>query len=293
MSTSIEADSPPLPTPRTNKAVVAVLSASIVVLAIVTGILAARTLETRYERDVSRMVFNDNVELLNELRSQSGAQGDSLARLRATTAIPAANTPYIVVSIEDHRLWYRQGDSVLFTAPVATGTGVVLEKTGADAHWRFETPRGRLSVISKEIDPTWVAPDWHYVEQAQRLGLGVVRLQRGERIPLPDGSAIAVVGSDVVKRSRDGRLQPLEAGEDKELVVGGNVVIPPFGTNQRKFKGVLGTRRLNIGDGYALHGTNKPETVGQSVSHGCVRLRNGDIEQLYEMVPLGTPVFIY
>src|SRR5204863_8383471 len=131
------------------------------------------------------------------------------------------------------------------------------------------------------------------VEQAQRQGLGVVRLQRGERILMADGSAITIVGSDVVKRSRDGRLQPLEAGEDKELVVNGNVVIPPFGTNQRKFKGVLGTRRLNIGDGYALHGTNKPETVGQSVSHGCVRLRNQDIEQLYEMVPLGTPVFIY
>jgi hypothetical protein len=263
------------------------------VLALGTGFLVARTLETRYERDVTRMVFNDNVELLNQLRRQSGVQGDSLARLQAGTVTPAANSPYIVVSIEDHRLWYRQGDSVLFSAPVATGTGVVLEKTGADSHWRFETPRGRLSVVSKETDPTWVAPDWHYVEQAQRLGLGVVRLNRGERIAMTDGSAIMVVGSDVVKRLRNGRLQPLEAGEDKELVAGGNVVIPPFGTNQRKFKGVLGTRRLNIGDGYALHGTNKPETVGQSVSHGCVRLRNEDIEQLYDMVPLGTPVFIY
>jgi lipoprotein-anchoring transpeptidase ErfK/SrfK len=29
------------------------------------------------------------------------------------------------------------------------------------------------------------------------------------------------------------------------------------------------------------------------VSHGCVRLRNEDIEQLYEMVPVGTPVYIY
>jgi hypothetical protein len=290
VSTSIEGTPPA--TARTGKPV-AVLGASIALLALATGVLAGRTLETRYERDVSRMVFNDNVELLNELRSLSGVQDDSLARLQAIPVTPTANMPYIVVSIEDHRLWYRLGDSVLFSAPVATGTGMVLEKTGADAHWRFETPRGRLSVVSKEIDPTWVAPDWHYVEQAQRLGLGVVRLRRGERISMADGSAITVVGSDVVKRSRDGRLQPLEAGEDRELVVDGNVVIPPFGTNQRKFKGVLGTRRLNIGDGYGLHGTNKPETVGQSVSHGCVRLRNGDIEQLYEMVPLGTPVFIY
>jgi lipoprotein-anchoring transpeptidase ErfK/SrfK len=33
--------------------------------------------------------------------------------------------------------------------------------------------------------------------------------------------------------------------------------------------------------------------VGQAVSHGCVRLRNEDIAQLYTMVPVGTPVYIY
>jgi lipoprotein-anchoring transpeptidase ErfK/SrfK len=76
-------------------------------------------------------------------------------------------------------------------------------------------------------------------------------------------------------------------------VSGGNMIIPPFGTRQRKYFGVLGTHRLNIGDGYALHGTNKPETIGQSVSHGCVRLRNEDISRLYSMVTIGTPVFIY
>ena len=268
-----------------------ILVGALVALAATTGVVAARTLDSRYMRDVSRMVFNDNVELLNELRRQSGIQGDSLTRLQA--AMPSSAGPYIVVSIEEHRLWYRQGDSVLFTAPVATGTGMVLEKTGDDSHWKFETPRGRLSVVSKEIDPIWVAPEWHYVEQAQRLGMGVVRLNRGERLLAPDGSSIMVVGSDVVRRLKSGRTQPLAASEEKSLTIGGNIIIPPFGTNQRKFKGVMGTRRLNIGDGYALHGTNKPETVGQSVSHGCVRLRNEDIERLYDMVPLGTPVFIY
>jgi lipoprotein-anchoring transpeptidase ErfK/SrfK len=48
-----------------------------------------------------------------------------------------------------------------------------------------------------------------------------------------------------------------------------------------------------MGDGYALHGTDKPESIGRSVSHGCVRLRNEDIETLYQMVAVGTPVFIY
>ena len=49
----------------------------------------------------------------------------------------------------------------------------------------------------------------------------------------------------------------------------------------------------SMGDGYALHGTDEPTSIGTSVSHGCVRLRNEDIETLYQMVPVGTPVYIY
>jgi hypothetical protein len=281
-----------MPIGRSGRIIAGILGA-LALIALASLWLAADALEVRYERDVSRMVFNDNTQLLDDLRRRAGFETDSIARLLTLRAEPPANRPYIVVSIEDHRLWYRQGDSVLFTTEVATGSGKLLEKSGGDTHWRFETPRGRLTVRSKETDPVWVPPDWHYVEEAQRRGFGVIRLNRGQRIPMGDGSVLTVAGSDVVKRARDGRLSPLTASEGKELVVGGNIVIPPFGTNQRKYQGVLGTHRLNLGDGYALHGTNRPETIGRSVSHGCVRLRNEDIAKLYEIVPLGTVVFIY
>ena len=47
------------------------------------------------------------------------------------------------------------------------------------------------------------------------------------------------------------------------------------------------------GDGVVgLHGTDQPETVGQDVSAGCIRMRNDDIEQLVERLPLGVPVVI-
>ena len=278
---------------RRNQRVFLAIIATFVGLLSATGIVVANTLEVRYARDVNRMVFNDNTDLLSQLKRSAGLERDSLERLLSTGSAPPRDRPYIVVSIEDHRLWYRNGDSVLFTTEVATGSGRILEKSGADSHWRFETPRGRLVVESKEQDPVWVAPEWHYVEEAQRRGLGVVRLSRRQQIPIGDGSYLTVAGSDVVKRFPDGRQTVVDASEGSELVAGGNIVIPPFGTNQRKYRGVLGTHRLNIGDGYALHGTNKPETVGRSVSHGCVRLRNEDIAKLYEMVPIGTPVFIY
>jgi hypothetical protein len=175
---------------------------------------------------------------------------------------------------------------------VATGSGKVLEREGGN-QWKFETPRGRLVVLSKDSAPSWIPPDWHFVEQARKRGLGLAKLSRKDAIPTPDGGVVTVQGSDVVKKYPDGRVEPLEATDGREIVVNGNIVIPPFGTNQRKYKDVLGTFRLNLGDGYALHGTNKPETIGQAVSHGCVRLRNEDIAYLYETVPIGTPVYIY
>jgi hypothetical protein len=258
--------------------------------------LFARTALVRHERDVSRMVFNDNVQLLDEVKKSSGALDDSLATVAASsaTSAPPTTTPYIVVSIEDHRLWYKLRDSVLFTAQVATGSGKVLESGAAGSEWKFETPRGRLVVQAKEQDPAWIPPDWHFVEQARKRGLGIVRLNRGQSIPLGDGSEITVSGADIVRRYADGREQSVGEGQEgHEIVAGGNLLIPPFGTNQRKYKGVLGTHRLVLGDGYALHGTDKPESIGRSVSHGCVRLRNEDIATLYGMVEIGTPVYIY
>jgi lipoprotein-anchoring transpeptidase ErfK/SrfK len=272
------------------------LIGAVLLLMVASTALFARTALVRHERDVSRMVFNDNLQLLDDVRKSTGALDDSLAKVSTTSesdAIPT-NRPYIVVSIEDHRLWYKQGDSVLFTTQVATGSGKVLEGAGGDARWKFETPRGRLVIESKEEDPSWIPPDWHFVEMARKRGLGIVRLNRGQSIPASDGSVITVEGADMVRKYKDGRVVPIEPGvEGREVVAGGNIVIPPYGTNQRKYRGVLGTHRLNMGDGYALHGTDQPESIGHSVSHGCVRLRNEDIETLYQMVSVGTPVFIY
>jgi lipoprotein-anchoring transpeptidase ErfK/SrfK len=279
---------------RTGGRIAWILIATVILVIVGSTMLFANTLDIRYRRDISRIVFNHNTGLLDQIRREIGQSSDSLNQIVASSPEgPTGDKPYLVVSIADHRLWYKLGDSTLFTTQVATGSGKVLEKAGGNSHWRFETPRGRLLVQTKEQDPEWVPPDWHYVETAQKRGLGIVRLNRDQNIPLPDGTTIAVQGNDVVRKSPDGRMMPIEATEGREIVANGNVIIPPFGTRQRKYKGVLGTFRLNLGDGYALHGTDKPESIGRSVSHGCVRLRNEDIETLYNIVPVGTPVYIY
>jgi L,D-transpeptidase catalytic domain len=268
------------------------LIGAVIVVAVASALLFSSTVDARYERDVSRMVFNDNLDVLDGIKRRIGASTDTLKQILVDSTESADSLPYIVVSIADHRLWYKRGDQVLFTTQVATGSGKVLAKGGGNK-WKFETPRGRLVVESKETEPTWVPPDWHYVEMAKKKGLGLVHLVRGQSIKLPDGSAITVEGNEVVRKAPDGQVIPFDVAEGREIVANKNIIIPPFGTTQRKYSGVLGTNRLNLGDGYALHGTDVPSSIGTSVSHGCVRLRNEDIETLYQMVPVGTPVYIY
>jgi L,D-transpeptidase ErfK/SrfK len=41
-----------------------------------------------------------------------------------------------------------------------------------------------------------------------------------------------------------------------------------------------------------FHGTNQEELIGQAVSHGCIRMRNHDIREMFDQINLGTPVAV-
>lgn len=66
-------------------------------------------------------------------------------------------------------------------------------------------------------------------------------------------------------------------------------------SKQKNWGGGFGTRwiGLNVPWGiYGIHGTNRPDSIGKYASHGCIRMNNQDVERLYELIPLGTPVNI-
>ena len=64
-------------------------------------------------------------------------------------------------------------------------------------------------------------------------------------------------------------------------------VVPPGPANP------LGTRWLGLNlHGYGIHGTNQPQSIGSAASHGCIRLRNKDIEDLFSLVRPGDTVEI-
>jgi lipoprotein-anchoring transpeptidase ErfK/SrfK len=64
----------------------------------------------------------------------------------------------------------------------------------------------------------------------------------------------------------------------------------PFGDPEN----ILGTHWLGLDvPGYGIHGTWETNSIGRQASAGCVRLLNGDVAELYTMLPLGTPVSIH
>jgi hypothetical protein len=102
---------------------------------------------------------------------------------------------------------------------------------------------------------------------AYRVGLG-----KDERTPM---------GTFVVKVKQ----------EDPAWFFDGRVI--PHGDPEN----VLGTRWMGFDDqpgamGFGIHGTTAPETIGSSESMGCVRMRNGEVEELFEYVARGTRVII-
>ncbi len=66
------------------------------------------------------------------------------------------------------------------------------------------------------------------------------------------------------------------------------IVVPPESPQN-----VLGTRWLGFDiPGYGIHGTVEPETIGQQITAGCVRMENSQVEELYSLIPMGTEVAI-
>ncbi len=56
---------------------------------------------------------------------------------------------------------------------------------------------------------------------------------------------------------------------------------------------VLGSRWMGFDlPGYGIHGTIEPQTIGQQVTAGCVRMNNKEVEELYTIIPMGTEVTI-
>ncbi len=122
--------------------------------------------------------------------------------------------------------------------------------------------------------------------------------------PLTAGEPDALTGKSlqIVIDAGQRRLYLFAGGElyrSFPVAVGTRGTPTPIGHWRIKAKavwgGAFGARwmQLSIPWGtYGIHGTNNPGSIGRRASHGCVRMFNRNVVQLYSVVPVGTPVTI-
>ncbi|RJQ45947.1 MAG: L,D-transpeptidase [Nitrospiraceae bacterium] len=67
----------------------------------------------------------------------------------------------------------------------------------------------------------------------------------------------------------------------------------PKSFKERVEEGVLGDYAFELGDGYMIHGTLYTRLLGRNVTHGCVRVGDKDLKELYDSIPIGTKVLIF
>ena len=206
------------------------------------------------------------------------------------TASTQSSNYRIIVSTSERWLWLMRGNEVVLHTPVAVGMSKNFCYLGKC--WYFQTPRGNRVIDRKATDPIWIPPPWFFFEVAASYGIPVVDLSPGKPVKLSDGTRLFIQG-DTVYRSNDyGAIWAWSM--DKVILIDGKVFMPPVKSEQRKVEDALGPYALYMGDGYMIHGTHEGTTdsIGLPVSHGCVRIPNNVLAELYRLVPIGTRVEI-
>jgi hypothetical protein len=208
---------------------------------------------------------------------------DSLTWEQNRRAASMARTRKVVVSIYDRRLWLidANGDTLI---DARAGVGMGVARKGSH-RYDFSTPRGARRIVAMNENPLWNPPDWHYwgmYPRVRRFPEGGVALTEGGRV-VRRGTEIGIL--------RDGRLKVLP--REHPLIFDGVMYIPPFGTVNRQIPEVLGKFKIDTGEGILIHGTNDPLAIGFPATHGCIRLADEPLRQLYRAVKIGTPVYVY
>jgi hypothetical protein len=158
---------------------------------------------------------------------------DSIMSVRTRLAADRDNDLRVVVSLNDRQLWAIIGSDTLLKAAVAVSTDETLEYAGRT--WRFITPRGVRSVISKKENPVWIPPEWHYAEVAEEHGLKLAEMSPGKTV-LNDGRVLDVRENQVgVVDPTTGEFAYLPT--DEEVIFDSTLFIPPVGSLNRRIEG--------------------------------------------------------
>jgi lipoprotein-anchoring transpeptidase ErfK/SrfK len=154
--------------------------------------------------------------------------------------------------------------------------------------------QGSISAIVLAISLALALPSF---AQTVKLAAGqansrivVVSLANRKLAVIEDGNVIAkfsVAVGAATSPSPTGKFQIVNRVSNPTYYHPGTVI--PSGKDNP-----VGTRWVGLNQkGYGIHGTNAPKSVGHAASHGCIRLRNRDVERLFTMLRVGDAVEIH
>jgi lipoprotein-anchoring transpeptidase ErfK/SrfK len=117
-------------------------------------------------------------------------------------------------------------------------------------------------------------------------------------VSIPDRMLALIEGGRVVKTYPTAVGAPVSPSPTGTFTVIARIPYPtwygPGKVVQAGKDNPLGTRWLGLSrKGYGIHGTNVPSSIGRAKSHGCIRMRNRDVEELFEMVRVGDVVELH
>lgn len=150
--------------------------------------------------------------------------------------------------------------------------------------WAAALPQGALTKVALSKVP--VSHTEHAVGKVRRV---VVSIPERKLVLVADGKVVKVYRVAV-----GAKLSPSPRGQFKIVVrvpeatyYHAGAVIPSGEQSP------IGTRWIGLDQaGYGIHGTNAPGSIGKAASHGCIRMRNRDAEELFDMVQVGDAVEI-
>ena len=125
-----------------------------------------------------------------------------------------------------------------------------------------------------------------------------VKAARRIVISFPDRKLALMEGDRVVKMYDVAIGKPSTPSPTGEFQIINHVANPTwYGPDKTVGPGAanpVGTRWMGLSaHGYGIHGTNAPGSIGKAASHGCIRMRNRDVEDLFERVGVGVTVELH
>jgi lipoprotein-anchoring transpeptidase ErfK/SrfK len=161
-------------------------------------------------------------------------------------------------------------------------------------------PGDTLEAIAKEYDVSW-----EYLARLNRVE--PARIRAGQKLKVIKGPFTAIIDVSDYELTLHCHGYyvhkfPVGIGKDGATPVGAfrvqdKVVNPPYNGPEGAIAAddeanPIGERWISLGDGYGIHGTIDPDSIGKSESRGCVRMHNNDIDKVYDLLTVGSEVVI-